>query len=88
MTEAIKQWIADEAQSNSGWTGLLSDNSRGIYYSGLTKGIEIAEGFAEWKEDNLWWFDCGSRTWLQGSDHDSEITTSQLLEKYIKTLTQ
>lgn len=83
MTEAIKQWIADQGQANSGWTGLLSDNSRTIYSSGLTKGIEIAEGFAEWITRR----DIQRSTIPKHYTYEgSTLTTSELLEKYLSHL--
>lgn len=82
MTEAIKQLIAYQAKF---WLSKFSHSSgkRVGYIMGLTKGIEIAEGFAEWVEkfslpgkEGFWL--------LQGED--GVLTTSQLLEKYLETL--
>ncbi len=91
MTETIKQWIADQADKVSTCEKIngekfIDGKTRMPYRLGLEKGIEIAEGFAEWKEDNKWWFDNEVIKWYQGSDHDSGLTTSQLLEKYIQQL--
>lgn len=51
---------------------------------GLTKGLEIAEGFSEWKENNyikVWNKYCHRHGVLE--DIGSHKTTSQLLEIYL-----
>lgn len=84
MTEAIKQWIADEAVVKYGY----QPNEQDIFAAGLTKGIEIAEGFAEWLDDNYLqeekgkWYSLG----LKKDEIPEYFTTSQLLEKYLETL--
>ena len=55
-----------------------------MFQSGLTKGLEIAEGFSEWKENNyikVWNKYCHRHGVLE--DIGSHKTTSQLLEIYL-----
>lgn len=81
MTESIKQWIAEQAKANAGWSGLLADNSRTIYSKGLSKGIEITEGFGPWaaKEGVMW----NEETKKWHCPINGLLTPSQLLEKYL-----
>ena len=56
----------------------------GAYADGLTKGLEIAEGFSEWKENNyikVWNKYCHRHGVLE--DIGSHKTTSQLIEIYL-----
>lgn len=77
MTEAIKQWIADNS----------AGGSHPLEYSwGLTKGIEIAAGFTEWYPSEGWQNYDGHDRWINPSEGNSVLTTSQLLEKYLETL--
>lgn len=96
MTESIKQWIADQAIEIAK-VPAFSGGERVSYerqlaaISGLTKGIEIAEGFAEWVED-LYIQDFKGKWYLYedfpGRDYNKVefLTTSQLLEKYLNQL--
>lgn len=84
MTEAIKQWIADQALKEypipPKFIGPANaEMDRAAISSGLTKGIEIAEGFADWANQRYTWV---SANWWDGDD-DETFTTSQLLEKYL-----
>lgn len=95
MTEAIKQWIADEAVKMAtmpGFTGeVVHQNVQLGAISGLTKGIEIAEEFDIWKESEGYM--------IGGTDHEGiffyvkrgdyslkNIYFSQLLEQYLSHL--
>lgn len=87
MTEAIKQWIKDQAVK--GLDAFSSSQVKMIGFSmGLEKEIEIAEGFAEWVDDNYLqevkgqWYSLG----LKKDERAEFFTTSQLLEKYLETL--
>lgn len=78
MTEAIKHWMNEEMKKEK-----VNNPRNQLYFSaGLTKGIEIAEGFPDWANQRYTWV---SANWWDGDD-DETFTTSQLLEKYLKTL--
>lgn len=94
MTESIKQWIADQADKVSTCEKIdgekfIDGKTRMPYRLGLEKGIEIAEGFPDWANDNRYVWDHDKRKYIAAWDNYSEFTTSQLLEKhlvYLKTL--
>lgn len=86
--KAMIEWCKKEYNPNySGYTILIPAIEHG-YSLGLTKGIEIAEGFAEWVDDNYLqevkgqWYSLG----LKKDERAEFFTTSQLLEKYLETL--
>lgn len=81
MTEAIKQWIEEQLKEDlKNFTP--SPSKEYGYKVGLTKGIEIAEGFATFLSSNYNPYATGK--WE--GDGDTIFTTSQLLELYLKTL--
>lgn len=90
MTEAIKQWIADQAKSIAERPGFARGSFRVDQHrefgaiSGLTKGIEIAEGFELWK------IKIGAVQRITGTyvypNCNKPYTFYELLEKYLKTL--
>lgn len=100
MTDTIKQWIADQGNSylkRLSSKAELTINSIDAHYAvkdfsdGLSKGIEIAQGFAEWIDD--YYFIERTKKWMLVDDNFYEtttesklFTTSQLLEKYIQQL--
>lgn len=85
MTEAIKQWIEDEAVAYADY----KPDDQEHFSAGLRKGIEVAEGFAEWVDDKGYYntFDEGGRRmWATYNSGEESLTTSQLLEKYLQTI--
>lgn len=86
MTEAIKQWIADQCDNAAPNTGKKQDFVRRAQYSaGVHKGIEIAAGFGEWVDGSPY-FLLGPNNWENVSSDQPNLTTSQLLEKYLSHL--
>lgn len=81
MTEATEKWIQSEAADFAG-----AEYTQDIFICGLTKGIEIAEEFPEWADDERYIWDRKKRKYVASWDNYSEFTTSQLLEKYLETL--
>lgn len=99
MTEAIKQWITDESENRfpilhiTQNAGKNSRKNQARFSEGLIKGIEITEGFAVWAAKNHWFRSLhNGDTWVEMKEPERELhqnrcfTTSQLLEKYLKTL--
>lgn len=82
MTDNIKQWIEDEAVANYDY----QPDEQDIFAKGLTKGIEIAIGFAEWHTSEDWVEYDGHDRWINPPNGNAVLTTSQLLEKYIQQL--
>lgn len=88
MTEAIKQLIAYQAKF---WLSKFSHSSgkRVGYIMGLTKGIEIAEGFAEFVDDYAYskhhnrWVQSDKMGFIEFVTASNSFSTSQLLEKYL-----
>lgn len=89
MTEKIKQWVSDEAVKMAtmpGFTGeVVHQNVQLGAISGLSKGIEIAQGFAEWQDDSPY-YKFGPNNWKHLEDGQPNVTTSQLLEMYLSHL--
>lgn len=91
MTEAIKQWISDQSDKVSTCEKIngekfIDGKTRMPYRLGLEKGIEIAQGFAEWYPSEGWQNYDGHDRWINPSEGNSVLTTSQLLEKYLSHL--
>lgn len=95
MTEAIKQWIADQTAAtypdyqgpHEAVKSMVIECQKSCT-NGLTKGIEIAQGFAEWL-DELYMQEEKGQWYAFGTLPDEPcalLTTSQLLEKYIQSL--
>lgn len=91
MTEAIKQWIADQALKEypipPKFIGPANaEMDRAAFSAGLEKGIEIAEGFSEWATPRGWRFNSISQMFENINPAAADLTTSQLLERYLLTL--
>lgn len=88
MTEAIKQWIQD--QSNEELKTFSNSLGKIVAYKmGLSKGIEIAEGFAEWVCENYSFVGYdkeGVSTWIIPGGPSKTFWKSDLLEKYLEHL--
>jgi hypothetical protein len=92
MSEAIKAWIKRQSE-NAG--NASCDNAETVEYyfgQGLEKGIEIAEGFAEYSKH---WYLLKKYIWVppdkgnvpfEELKPEDMLTTSQLLEKYLLTI--
>lgn len=91
MTEAIKQWAYQKSRDYandkfpSGHVTAVAKTTE-HHEAGLSKGIEIAEGFAEWAEDGPYLYNAEEKLWKTFTIGDPPITTSQLLEKYLEYL--
>lgn len=101
MTESIKQWIDKQSEveaiyepkyggkDHSGYDTMMkyevNYERMDAFSNGLTKGIEIAEGFAEWV-DGYHYYIFSPNNWKSVVESEPNLTTSQLLEKYLKTL--
>jgi hypothetical protein len=84
MTEAIKQWVIQQSQFAGNRSCDHAETVETYFGEGLTRGIEIAEGFAEWVDDSPY-YKFGQNSWLHVGDSQTSFTTSQLLEKYIES---
>lgn len=78
MTEAIKQWIERQCEGGNNYPVNVKIGIR----KGLTYGLLIAEGFAEWTQETGW--HKSGEWWFFGSG--IRATTSDLLKKYIQQL--
>jgi hypothetical protein len=79
MTDAIKKWMQLEASDF-----YMSYDAQDKFISGLTKGIELIEGYEKWKRLNR--YSLSQTGWWSPADINASFTTSQLLEKYINQL--
>lgn len=94
MTEAVKQWIAEKAlliATSQGFSGsnVINEKAQFGAVQGLLKGIEIAEGFAEWIRDEGYTQSLRNLDkWYKqpAKERTDYFTTSQLLEKYLEHL--
>lgn len=87
MTESIKQWIKKQCDNAAPDTGRKPEFIKRFHYSaGLSKGIKIAEGFAEWVCENYSFVGYdkeGVSTWIIPGDPSKTFWKSDLLEKYL-----
>ena len=84
MTPEIEKYIQQEALSRYSSPYGKDTPETHAFIDGLTKGLEIAAGFAEWSAKEKFTFSIKNELWVD--NWLNKFTTSELLTIYLKQL--